>query len=59
MTFTLANKNPFSTFDFIGYFSPGALFVSLFYILTKGIVGKSVLLNAWPQAIVYPTSLVH
>lgn len=32
MNLTLANKNPFSTFDFLGYFFPGALFVGLIYL---------------------------
>ena len=36
MNLTFANKNPFSIFDFLGYFFPGALFVSMFYILTVG-----------------------
>lgn len=36
MNLTFANKNPFSTFDFLGYFFPGALCVCLFCILTKG-----------------------
>lgn len=36
MNLTFANKNPFSTFDFLGYFFPGALFMFLFYVLTKG-----------------------
>lgn len=58
MTFTLANKNPFSTFDFLGYFFPGALFVSLMYILTKGIADKSVLMNVIPQAVVFLKSFV-
>ena len=34
MNLSLSNKNPFSTFDFLGYFFPGALFVGVFYILT-------------------------
>lgn len=58
MTFTLANKNPFSTFDFLGYFFPGALFVSLMYILTNGIADKSVLKNVIPQALVFLKSFV-
>ena len=33
---TLANKNPFSTFDFLGYFIPGAFAIGLMYILTNG-----------------------
>lgn len=36
MNLTLSNKNPFSTFDFLGYFFPGALTVGLCYILTNG-----------------------
>lgn len=36
MNLTLANKNPFSTFDFLGYFFPGALVLLLIYILTNG-----------------------
>lgn len=58
MTFTLANKNPFSTFDFLGYFFPGALFVSLMYILTKGIADKCVIIDVIPQAMVFLKSLV-
>lgn len=58
MTFTLANKNPFSTFDFLGYFFPGALFVSLMYILTKGIADKSVFMDVIPQAMVFLKSFV-
>lgn len=37
MNLTFANKNPFSTFDFLGYFFPGALFMYLFYVLSGGI----------------------
>ena len=33
---TLANKNPFSTFDFLGYFIPGAFAIGLMYILSNG-----------------------
>lgn len=58
MTFSLANKNPFSTFDFLGYFFPGALFVSLMYILTNGIADKRVLMNVIPQALVFLKSFV-
>ena len=36
MNLTLSNKNPFSTFDFLGYLFPGALCLGLFYILTNG-----------------------
>lgn len=38
MNLSFANKNPFSTFDFLGYFFPGALSVGLFYIFTDGIM---------------------
>lgn len=38
MNLTLANKNPFSTFDFLGYFFPGALFLFLAYILSNGLL---------------------
>ena len=34
---TLANKNPFSTFDFLGYFIPGAFAIGLIYILSNGL----------------------
>lgn len=37
MNLTLANKNPFSTFDFLGYFFPGALLLLLTYILSDGL----------------------
>ena len=36
MNLTLANKNPFSTFDFLGYLFPGALMLILAYALTGG-----------------------
>ena len=34
---TLANKNPFSTFDFLGYFIPGAFALGLLYVLSNGL----------------------
>lgn len=34
MNLSLSNKNPFSTFDFLGYFFPGALFAGIFYLFT-------------------------
>ena len=34
---TLSNKNPFSTFDFLGYFIPGAFAIGLIYILSEGL----------------------
>ena len=34
---TLANKNPFSTFDFLGYFIPGAFAIGIAYLLSDGL----------------------
>lgn len=48
MNLTLANKNPFSTFDFLGYFFPGALFIGLIYLVSDGLKIDSDLM---PQSI--------
>lgn len=37
MNLTLSNKNPFSTFDFLGYLFPGALGLIMFYVLSDGL----------------------
>lgn len=36
MNLTLSNKNPFSTFDFLGYLFPGAFMLILAYALSDG-----------------------
>lgn len=46
---TLANKNPFSTFDFLGYFIPGAFAMGLLYVLSNGLDFDS---NLKPRSLV-------
>ena len=59
MNLSFANKNPFSTFDFLGYFFPGALFVGLFYLFTDGIEFDGNNNKYIPQSIIYFKSFLH
>lgn len=58
MNLSFANKNPFSTFDFLGYFFPGALFVSMVYLLTGGMDQEGIHNESIPPAIIFLKSFV-